>query len=65
LVSVINIAPLNTATLRAAQLRWYWKRVFFFYYFHNFIAQLRSAPRHKKIAIGIPTLACFVAFLTT
>jgi hypothetical protein len=27
-----------------------------FYYFHNFIAQLRSAPRRKKIVIGIPTL---------
>jgi hypothetical protein len=26
-------------------------------YFHNFIAQLRSTPRHKKIAIGKPTLS--------
>jgi hypothetical protein len=25
------------------------------FYFHNFIAQLRSAPRRKKIAIEIPT----------
>jgi hypothetical protein len=31
-----------------------------FYYFHNFIAQLRSAPRRKKIAIGISTLDCIV-----
>jgi hypothetical protein len=30
--------------------------VFFFYFFHNFIAQLRSAPRRKKIAIGMLTL---------
>jgi hypothetical protein len=50
LVSVINIAPLP-----AAKLRSYWKRVFFLIYFHNFIAQLHSALRRKKIAIGMLT----------
>jgi hypothetical protein len=41
--NAVNIAP-----LRVAKRRSYWKRVFFYDYFHNFIAQLRSAPQENR-----------------